>query len=688
MHQKKSEVQIGKESSGVSSDFNPTPPLLPSSIHQKHLHFQSQSQSHNRNHHLHIQIPSSSSSSTPSQNFTKTQLQNDPFSPPKHLLSSPHKRPLMTHSPSSTLSHSPTLSSLHHYRHPKPSLNSSSSSSRPCPFQISPATRTAVFRFLRHLRGLRVHLRLLLLLSLPSFYFFLSNPNSSFILDFLSALAFSAALLISLNLALPRLPSIRLLLARSFPRKLSTSLASRPPPRVLWSIGSKPKPEKLVNSGSWVQVYSNGDVYEGEFHKGKCSGSGVYYYYMSGRYEGDWVDEKYDGYGVETWARGSRYRGQYRQGLRHGFGVYRFYTGDVYAGEWSNGQSHGCGVHTCEDGSRYVGEFKWGVKHGLGHYHFRYIEMGSLVSPMNNKMLSTQLEAQNINRQLDRDCGWTIVDNLVVLNQGDDVACHVVKGSSNLFKEVLMLLLFSLLVTDTGCWKVEGGMEESRGWHESYRKWVLERDSSCAWHEFSLPSWPSDSFLVPEVDDFVVCSARVLVGGVCGMWIPCLRPTKCLYFLIEFLTVTPLFIECRNGDMYAGEYFADKMHGFGVYHFGNGHRYEGAWHEGRRQGLGMYTFRNGETQAGHWQNGVLDVPSTQTTHPGSPFAVNHSKVLNAVQEARRGAEKAYDVARVDERVNKAVAAANKAANAARVAAVKAVQKRMHQNNDNIPIPYV
>ena len=56
------------------------------------------------------------------------------------------------------------------------------------------------------------------------------------------------------------------------------------------------------------------------------------------------------------------------------------------------------------------------------------------------------------------------------------------------------------------------------------------------------------------------------------------------------------------------------------------------------------------------------------------------------QEARRAAEKAYDVAKVDERVNKAVAAANRAANAARVIAVKAVQKQMHYNNNaNIPI---
>ncbi|CAL0315503.1 unnamed protein product [Lupinus luteus] len=133
--------------------------------------------------------------------------------------------------------------------------------------------------------------------------------------------------------------------------------------------------EKLLNDNriekEGVEFYSNGDFYEGEFHRGKCSGSGVYHYSVSGRYEGDWVDGKYDGYGIESWARGSRYKGQYRQGLRHGYGVYRFYTGDSYAGEWLNGQSHGFGVQNCSDASCYVGEFNFGVKHGLGCYHFR-----------------------------------------------------------------------------------------------------------------------------------------------------------------------------------------------------------------------------------------------------------------------------------------------------------------------------
>ncbi|KAG2397666.1 uncharacterized protein HKW66_Vig0140980 [Vigna angularis] len=170
-------------------------------------------------------------------------------------------------------------------------------------------------------------------------------------LDFFSVIACSTVLLISLNLAL-------LLFTRLFPAKFSSSSSSSffSTHPVVWSIGSNPKQVKSTSWRCWVQVYSNGDVYEGEFQKGKCWGNGVYHCHMSGRYEGDWVDGKYDGYGVETWARGSRHRGQYREGLRHEMGIYRFYCGDVYGGEWSNGQCHGFGVHTCYDGCRrYVG---------------------------------------------------------------------------------------------------------------------------------------------------------------------------------------------------------------------------------------------------------------------------------------------------------------------------------------------
>lgn len=172
--------------------------------------------------------------------------------------------------------------------------------------------------------------------------------------------------------------SFRLLkqLGHEYANKLgwSSKINSKP---VQWFIGEadakkekkKKMDKRIIREG--VEFYSNGDFYEGEFHKGRCNGSGVYNYFVNGRYEGDWIDGRYDGYGIESWKRGSRYRGQYRQGLRHGYGVYKFYTGDTYAGQWFNGQSNGVGVQTCSDGSCYIGEFKNGVKHGLGCYHFR-----------------------------------------------------------------------------------------------------------------------------------------------------------------------------------------------------------------------------------------------------------------------------------------------------------------------------
>jgi MORN repeat len=69
-------------------------------------------------------------------------------------------------------------------------------------------------------------------------------------------------------------------------------------------------------------------------------------------------------------------------------------------------------------------------------------------------------------------------------------------------------------------------------------------------------------------------------------------------------------LNSRNGDRYCGEYFGDKIHGFGIYNFANGHCYEGSWHEGKKQGFGMYTFRNGDVRSGEWDCGSLKNPQS------------------------------------------------------------------------------
>ncbi|KAK9228204.1 hypothetical protein WN944_021153 [Citrus x changshan-huyou] len=52
---------------------------------------------------------------------------------------------------------------------------------------------------------------------------------------------------------------------------------------VFWSIGSRPKLEMRGNSGCWVQAYSNGNVYDGEYNKGN--------------------DDVYEGASLQQWQR-------------------------------------------------------------------------------------------------------------------------------------------------------------------------------------------------------------------------------------------------------------------------------------------------------------------------------------------------------------------------------------------------
>lgn len=60
------------------------------------------------------------------------------------------------------------------------------------------------------------------------------------------------------------------------------------------------------------------------------------------------------------------------------------------------------------------------------------------------------------------------------------------------------------------------------------------------------------------------------------------------------------------------------------------------------------------------------------------------------QEARLAAERAATSVKVEDKVNRAVAAANRAATAARVAAVRAVQNQIHQQNsdENVPLSII
>jgi hypothetical protein len=55
------------------------------------------------------------------------------------------------------------------------------------------------------------------------------------------------------------------------------------------------------------------------------------------QYEGDYENDKKNGYGVFTWASGNIYRGQYKEDERHGEGEMCWTDGSRYVGEWFHG---------------------------------------------------------------------------------------------------------------------------------------------------------------------------------------------------------------------------------------------------------------------------------------------------------------------------------------------------------------
>lgn len=43
-------------------------------------------------------------------------------------------------------------------------------------------------------------------------------------------------------------------------------------------------------------------------------------------------------------------------------------------------------------------------------------------------------------------------------------------------------------------------------------------------------------------------------------------------------------IDKRTGDVYVGDFLANKFHGFGILHYGNGDAFHGLWRDGLRHG--------------------------------------------------------------------------------------------------------
>ena len=141
-------------------------------------------------------------------------------------------------------------------------------------------------------------------------------------------------------------------------------------------FGIQKWPNGAIHIGTYLNDKASGygkfiagnDKYEGEFSNDGACGYGIYYHGNDTIYEGYWIDDSQETFGIETWKDNSQYKGEYKNGKKYGIGIYIWPDGSMYEGEWVDNSLNGYGIYYFTNNRAYLGEWKMNVKDGFGEF--------------------------------------------------------------------------------------------------------------------------------------------------------------------------------------------------------------------------------------------------------------------------------------------------------------------------------
>ena len=130
----------------------------------------------------------------------------------------------------------------------------------------------------------------------------------------------------------------------------------------------------LKRDGYGTMYYENGNVYEGFWKDDVINGFGVMLWKNKNKYEGNWKNEQLDGFGKLYRVNEYTYIGGFTNGQFNGYGEIVWQSGNSYKGYWANGQYDGYGVFIWNRMDQYAGNWKNGLKNGYGEYIYNRTE--------------------------------------------------------------------------------------------------------------------------------------------------------------------------------------------------------------------------------------------------------------------------------------------------------------------------
>ena len=99
--------------------------------------------------------------------------------------------------------------------------------------------------------------------------------------------------------------------------------------------------EEGLKHVQWIYIWEEGDVYDGDWANDKQEGYGVYEYATGSKYEGYWLIYQRHGKGKYSEANGNVYEGDYVDDMMHGIGKATLADGTIYHdGEWRNNEPY------------------------------------------------------------------------------------------------------------------------------------------------------------------------------------------------------------------------------------------------------------------------------------------------------------------------------------------------------------